>query len=320
VSETWFTLQNDITAHETGIKITDKASLTLDGFTAGGNSSLKQEWKDKAGLEVSEEDTFHIAVGTPDKVGILLDLRPASELMSPIFVPHDPDDAWGRFAPWVWTAIRSDFEGWLTKQGLDQPVAPDLVADYTPRRFDIAVTSVHIDGQFPAVAHQTPSGILKATGSVQLNPVPLPKPTDPPATDPIDPSQSLLYGARPASFSGATVHPSALATTAACSIATTAGNLAAGPNGGLCLMLAFNLDVKEDVMSYAPPGPRGGGGAWYDVTWDRVHFQNSGMRVDLPFAAVPKGQAQTITKTVTASAGYYTLEITIVAKDAGNAV
>lgn len=320
LARTWFSLQAEQTATKLTHGLKQSASATLEGVTAGTDFSLKQEWESKVGLEVSEEDTSHFGIGTPDPVSIFLDLRPASELLSPIFLPYDDKDEWRRFAPWVWTEVRDNFEVWLTKQGLNQPIDLDLVEDYRPRKFRITIPKIATEPgrrMYPNPG-ETEVGPPYVTGSISIA-------QPPSAVTPggLDPSQSLLYEAH-----GATLNKVAsggppdfdipVDSTLGCTIATTAGNVNSGAKGGLCFALTLDLQLFMDEDLY------GGhlGGLKSIQTVPQAHFQVADMVVEVPFEDLPKGRTQAPTKTLEVTTSFsanpdWKLQLTIAATDAG---
>jgi hypothetical protein len=280
----------------------------------------------------SEEDTSHFGIGTPDPVSIFLDLRPASELMNPIFLPYNDKDEWGKFAPWVWTEVRANFEGWLTQQGLNQPIDEDLVEDYRPRTFTITFPAVTIDSGKPVGVdgyeiideqrQRTPISDFYVNGSITISQL---KGVATPGG--LDPGQSLLVAAGGAALNRATVtgampdptvlipsHQVSVGNTLASAIATTAGNVKAGAKGGLCFSLAWDLDMYVDVWL------GGETHRWQPV--HQAHFQSDGMVVELPFENLLKGQTQAPTKTIdvdqtTPGSDPWKLHFSIAVTDAG---
>ncbi|WP_395652828.1 hypothetical protein [Phycicoccus elongatus] len=320
LGQTWFSLHDEKTMAESKKSLAQSASATLEGVKAGADYTLTQEWKTVAGLELSEEDTSHFGIGTPDPVSIFLDLRPASELMSPIFLPYNDKDEWGKFAPWVWTEVRSNFEEWLTKQGLNQPIDQDLVEDYRPRTFTITFPSLVIEQGPFMVPNQgeTLASFPYVTGTISISPLPDSATATPGG---LDPSQSLLYQANGATMNKANLDPESgqvpIGNTLGCTIATTAGNVKAGAKGGLCFALTFDLLVTVDEDLYG--GHLGSVKSIQNVP--QAHFQATGMVVEIPFADVPNGQAQAPTKTIDVSNSFlehgWQMHLTVVATDAG---
>jgi hypothetical protein len=309
-AQTWFSMQAEQVMHDNKRKFSVEADTTVEDVKAGADLAVEDEWKKQTGLELSQEDTSHFGLGTPDPISIFLDLRPSSELMSPIFLPYDDKDPWGRFAPWVWTDVRRNFEKWATDHGLDQPINPDLVQNWRPRRFEITFPKIVVLGQAPGSSDEQPSGLLQGRGTISI------LPPDPTSKGTLDKSQSLVFGQYAATLGGQNVHPGPYSpdrNTLGCTIATTGGNVNAGAKGGLCFTLVFDLEVTEstDVALF------GEDGRWEPVTKDRAHFTSAGILVELSFANLPNGKAQAPTTTISITSGIYTLQITVIATDAG---
>jgi hypothetical protein len=330
LAKTWFSLQAEETAVENKVKIEESASATLEGVTAGADFGLEQEWKSKTGLEISQEDTQHFGIGTPDPVGIFLDLRPTSELLSPIFLPYDDKDEWGKFAPWVWTKVRSSFEDWLTEQGLNQPIDQDRIESYRPHGFTIKLEKIALEqtgGSFSLsgstlklggqiwisqIEDPDPAGVKKASDPITA-PESLPVALISQTSMHVDQSQSRLssapslawarnygqqiFGDRWAASSTPGVPFDASCQIAerwlGCRIATTAGNVKAGPNGGLCFALTLhNLTLTGGIAE----------GGISNVLELNRSVPNTTLAVEAPFVDLPKGQSQMPTTTVDAVA------------------
>jgi MAC/Perforin domain len=150
-SETTFSLQAEMNAHTQGVDLETESKVTLDGaFDVGGSSKLATEWSTKLSTTFTEEQAQAFRVGydalTPDGVAILFDLRPITELFSPVFIPYNPADDWQQLAPWVWSDVRSSFAAYLTGLGLNQPITDtSMFEDYTPRLVKVTFPWVTVD-------------------------------------------------------------------------------------------------------------------------------------------------------------------------------
>ena len=142
-AETRFDLQAETTAYTKKLDLKASASVVIDAVGVGGKGEWNQEWSDKTGLDVSNEDvtSFSIAAadeaGHPMPMGIFFDLRPLDELFSPVFFPYNPADGWGQLAPFVWHEVRASFAAHLQKQAQHSAVGIDFSQNYTPRKFSV---------------------------------------------------------------------------------------------------------------------------------------------------------------------------------------
>jgi hypothetical protein len=302
LAKTWFSLKAEEQASEHNVKIKTSASGTLEGVTAGADVSVETGWKDKKVNEVSSEDTEHFGIGAPDKpITIFLDLRPASELMSPIFVPHNEKDEWGKFAPWVWTEVRSDFEEWLTAQGLNQPLDPAFVEDYRPRRFTITLKSLHFI-HVGKIDHAQGNGVVTILPQVSEKSTQIDVSqqiiSKTPGLDFRMPSNGNFWA--PLEIEGQDALQPGTKNAIGCTIATTAGNLKAGEKGGICFALDADLWLSKGVMKQvARKGPHGMSG--WDSVEERVNhgvWTVRGMVVEIPSGDLPKVKGQEVTKVV----------------------
>jgi hypothetical protein len=163
--ETRYSLQAELKARTDSISFTRSAEVTLEKLVkVGGKVGADFEWADKLGKEVSAEDTKYTSVGSDNNpMAVLFDLRPASELMSPIFfpLPLDVDKNYDRGptalcdqrrAPFIWFNLRTSFEEYLTGLGLNRPLDSSFMEDYTPRIATVSVSGLTIvtpNGDWP---------------------------------------------------------------------------------------------------------------------------------------------------------------------------
>jgi hypothetical protein len=337
LAKTWFSLHSEQTAVEQKLQIKESASATIEVAKVGADFALEQEWKTKTGLEMSTDDTEHFGIGTPDPVSIFLDLRPSSELLSPIFLPYDDKDDWGKFAPWVWTTVRSDFEDWLTAQGLNQPIDENRIEDYRPRGFTITLEDIALKVPAGSNIESLVRGLWTptVTGNIwfsQLQDADTPgakAPNPTPGTVAVtviskestkfDPAQSLVSRAEGLSDSASltesfdsSLHASTVAKRLGCRLATSAGNVKAGPKGGLCVGLTVDVTINTRLSEYA--------------AGSLLRCAAEGLVVEFPFSNLPKGQVHALEKTVVVAASSLspdvpvpgvTLEFTVAASDNG---
>jgi len=89
-----------------------------------------------------------------EAVSIFYDLRPISELLSPILIPYHPfnlnpdnteevNPVYSR-APIIWRELRQSLEEYLRQKGLFGPLTDSLYQDYHPRTVSISWRSVSI--------------------------------------------------------------------------------------------------------------------------------------------------------------------------------
>ncbi|WP_112875343.1 hypothetical protein [Paracoccus endophyticus] len=142
-SETRLSLSSETKAFETGVDLSSNVSA---GIGEAGKADLtvevKNNWSSKKMDEISTEDITSFAVGTSSPVAIFFDLRPLTELLGPVYFEFNPDDEWGRFAPFVWYDLRSRLAAHLETLGLNQPLGPEWTVDYTPRRVQVTAPKI----------------------------------------------------------------------------------------------------------------------------------------------------------------------------------
>jgi hypothetical protein len=149
ITETHFSLDAESTAVTNNIDLGVSASVVVDGIKAGTDDEYKAEWMNKTGIELSTDDVTTLSVGAqhpPGHVAIFFDLRPISELLSPMFLQHDPNDEWLRYAPWLWTVVRAQLDAYLETLGLNKPMDPSFLEDYSPHKFKVTVPSINVTG------------------------------------------------------------------------------------------------------------------------------------------------------------------------------
>jgi hypothetical protein len=142
-AETRLSLQAESTACTKKVDLKAKASVVLEGAKGGLSGKFSKEWSDKHGIEVSAEDIDVFSIGREFPMGIFFDLRPITELMSPIFFPYNPADDWEQYAPWIWHGLRHKFSAYLNSLGLNQSVRDaSFLEDYTPWKWKVENFSV----------------------------------------------------------------------------------------------------------------------------------------------------------------------------------
>jgi hypothetical protein len=148
VSETQLSLQAESTASEKKLDLKRTASGMLGGVGGKADIDFSKEWKEKHGVKVETGDVKSLSLGDAnDSVPIFYDLRPTSELMSPLFFPYDPLTEWKRVAPFVWSNLRKSYEDFLKNKGLlDQPMASELNVDFRPRILSVSITEISVEG------------------------------------------------------------------------------------------------------------------------------------------------------------------------------
>jgi hypothetical protein len=181
--ETRFSLEAESKAQELhdGVSATTKAAVDA---SAKGKLDLSFESYKKLKVEMSKEDVSSVSIGHGAPVGILFDLRPITELMSPMFFPYRPLDEWGAVAPLVWHRLRPSLAKYLQDLGLNQPLGNDAYVDYTPRKFKITIATIIVrsPSQQPTTSYGPPtSGVFvdphrKPTTSVKISAPPAPAP------------------------------------------------------------------------------------------------------------------------------------------------
>ncbi len=120
---------------EGGAKKTPKGSLD-----AGYSKAMSQEF----GTSVEEEDVEYYSIGGPgeEAVAIFYDMRPISELLSPIMLHYNALDDFKSLAPWLWTKGRASLEAHLRKQGLFGSRSDGLDKNYRPRLVELSIDSI----------------------------------------------------------------------------------------------------------------------------------------------------------------------------------
>jgi hypothetical protein len=134
-AETRFSLKSEVSAVTQKLDVKSSAQGIFDGLKGSGNAAVASEWSTKLGTTIEQQDVDSVSIGTDDQNGIaiLYDLRPMTELFSPLLVPYNPADDWQQLAPWVWSEIRESFATYLEGLGLNQPLEVSCYDDYTPR-------------------------------------------------------------------------------------------------------------------------------------------------------------------------------------------
>ncbi|MGR8981275.1 MAG: MAC/perforin domain-containing protein [Gammaproteobacteria bacterium] len=145
-TETRFSLQSEAAAHTKGFNLKTESKAVLNGGKVSGKDEIAAEWSQKLGSTLDSKDvqSFSIGKGTTSGVAILYDLRPMTELLSPIFFPYNPADDWQRLAPWVWSEVRESFASHLETLGLNQSLDESLEDDYTPRLVKVTFPAIKV--------------------------------------------------------------------------------------------------------------------------------------------------------------------------------
>jgi hypothetical protein len=132
VAETRFTLDAESTAYTNKVDLKGEAGGVLDAVKVDATADYSKEWAAKNVSSVSDEDVTTFSLGGDYPVAIMFDLRPFTELLSPVFFRYDPDDTWGQYAPWVWSDLRDGLAAYLANLGLGAPIP---LQDHVP--FDL---------------------------------------------------------------------------------------------------------------------------------------------------------------------------------------
>jgi hypothetical protein len=122
---------------ETSIDI--KAGLELGAIKAKATGGYSSDFADKHGMTLSNENVKIAKIGDPNPVAIFFDLRPASELMNPIFLEYNPLDDWKSLAPFVWCDLRNSFDAYLASLGAGENIPAVFLESYTPRTIKVSV-------------------------------------------------------------------------------------------------------------------------------------------------------------------------------------
>jgi hypothetical protein len=110
-------------------------SATLDKTVkAGGKVDFRSEWQQKLGVTIESEDVESRSLGSEkDPMAIFFDLRPITDLLSPVFFAHNPVDRGQKYSPWVWYDLRESLSRHLTKLGVNQPLERGAADEFAPR-------------------------------------------------------------------------------------------------------------------------------------------------------------------------------------------
>ena len=163
--ETRYTFQAETTAWQKEISLKQNSDATLEKFVkVGRNVAADFKWGGKLSDEISDEHVRHTGVGDDAvPMAIFFDLRPISELFSPVFFPYSPTKFAGNeaiypkdieaVAPFVWFGLRKSFEHHLAKLGLNRELEPKFFTDYTPRIVKVTFPyfNIWVDDGHPAV-------------------------------------------------------------------------------------------------------------------------------------------------------------------------
>jgi hypothetical protein len=171
VVETRFTLDDETNSYTAKKDLKIEASAVIDAGEFGAKADFGSEWSDKSGGTVTGEYVSTFSLGADYPVAIMFDLRPFTELLSPVFVRYDPDDQWGGYAPWVWFDLRDDFAAYLAKLGLGAPIPESLTTDLTPRSYKITFPSISLSGGDPGEVDLVPSSASLTVKGLAEDPV-----------------------------------------------------------------------------------------------------------------------------------------------------
>ena len=108
---------------------------------------IRDEWKTKHQIDLSTEDLKKYRIGTStNAVPIFFDLRPITELLSPVYFEFNPDHPVQQFAPFIWFNLRDELDDFLlTEVGLNDQIsknAAGFLDDLSPHRIHVSVSSV----------------------------------------------------------------------------------------------------------------------------------------------------------------------------------
>lgn len=139
--ETRMSLDCELKAQTQGFDVKATAEATLEKANLKAEGDYAQEWSSRLQSKVEVEDVACYEIGGPggDAVGIMYDLRPITELLSPLLIPYNPADDLGLYAPWVWTQVRASLQSYLDGLGLGKPLDDRLRTNYRPRTVRVAV-------------------------------------------------------------------------------------------------------------------------------------------------------------------------------------
>ena len=142
--QTWFSLDAESYMQKQQIDVKAEASGMFDGIDAGVKGEFDTEWSSKTENKVSNEEVTSFTVGAEHYDVLFLDLRPLTELLSPLIVRYNPADDWGQFAPWVWYELRPALTKYVEQHVADPSLRTGLDVDYTPV---IASVQLSVTGQ-----------------------------------------------------------------------------------------------------------------------------------------------------------------------------
>jgi hypothetical protein len=144
------TLEAEAKAHSIGLTIKATASLTFEGITAGAEASYGEKWSKKLGLEHSVTDVECNSVGSvTDPMGIFYDLRPITELFTPVFFEYNPLTR-NKHSPCIWRELRSSLQNYLIDRGLNKFPAYSPEDDFKPRlvKFSALFCEVRVEDRY----------------------------------------------------------------------------------------------------------------------------------------------------------------------------
>jgi hypothetical protein len=145
--QTKMTLKTEARAVKKGLKLKTEASGAFESFSGKGTASGEWKWGEKLSDTVQREDMQEKVTGDGEMVPIFLDLRPTTELLSPLFLPYSTgvpgvDES---LAPFFWYTLRRSWHDYLKrKHGLDRAlhIGDDDDGDYTPTIFKVTFSEL----------------------------------------------------------------------------------------------------------------------------------------------------------------------------------
>jgi hypothetical protein len=137
ISTQVFSIQAESVAEHQGWNLQLTAKGTVEGISGKTQASLEHSWEQKFGTKVESDTVRYLQLGDPaNPVAIFLDLRPLSELFSPVFFRYNPLDDFGSLAPVVWYDLRGSFSKYL------EAFPTPTLTNYSPRMFRLRILSI----------------------------------------------------------------------------------------------------------------------------------------------------------------------------------
>jgi hypothetical protein len=145
LSETEFSLAAEASAYENEVDIETEVKGDIEGVDLGTSASMSQSWSQKNVHEVSEEDITVFEVGEQGPMPVFLDLRPLTELFSPIFFPYRESNDWFKIAPAIWWDLRKSLGSAFIDRGVGADLDPALGLMTTPQHVHVKVVGWGFD-------------------------------------------------------------------------------------------------------------------------------------------------------------------------------